>query len=141
METQFWIYIIYALAILLMVVAILIESVVMLPLQFYEARVTNGLARLRKQLLIKGIALVIVNLLALLFASWAVTHFDELMNPLYTGIFLLVNSLGFFSIAIIDYRIYHQNYNGQPTIKRDIEEVKKDVKEIKGDVKDVKRNM
>jgi uncharacterized membrane protein len=81
-----------------------------LPLQIKEARVQNGLAKLRRQLLISGTAIMLVSLLGFfaLIESVLTPRFDLMLEIL---IVLIVICLVI--VAETKYRIYHEQYTSQ----------------------------
>lgn len=95
-----------------MIAAVIVISFV-IPLQMKEAGVKNGLAFLRKQLLAKGflaITTIITAVLALTIRN-VITDLD-LARFLVSGT-VLVFSLSILGKAIIDYKVYHQQYTDE----------------------------
>lgn len=80
-----------------------------IPLQWKQANVKNGLRSLRKALLVSGIILFIVmetGLIIILFKPFV----SMKTNRLITDSIAIFNSVGFFIIAYIKYQIYHEQY-------------------------------
>lgn len=82
-----------------------------LPLQVKEARVQNGLRKLRYQLLAEGLILFLTNVLSLYFL------FDIFINNtpqkfINSGLQIL-NAFAFLTMSIIAFLIYKQQYTEQ----------------------------
>lgn len=104
-----------------------------IPLQTREAGVKNGLRTLRKQLLVSGITIFIINTFGLLIYIMRMIV-DDGMFRFLTNSLAIVNSLGFATMAFIKYQIYHQNYTPEQKKKHEI------ISEIeKGNLKVVKK--
>jgi len=80
-----------------------------IPLQWKEANVKNGLKKLRKQLLVSGLIIFHLNIIGLSVVLIKYVTGDSSLQGI-TEIVTLISSLGFFAIAIIEYQVYHQRY-------------------------------
>lgn len=132
-----FLYIIFALSIIILVIAGIVVAAFVIPLQYKESKVKNGLATLRKHMLIKGLLAETVILLAIfcLIARFIIPNAD-ILRYLITGM-ILVFSLGLLGKALIDFKIYHQQYT--PESKKLHERIAQ--MEHKRDVKRIKRNI
>ncbi len=103
-------------AIVFYAMTIAVELFSVIPLQIKEAGVKNGLQKLRKKLLIKGVILIFIaatSILALLgrfivgpaeAARWFIVSM------------VIINSAGILVKSLLDYLIYHEQYT--PEAKR-----------------------
>ena len=90
------------------VTAILFLTLI-IPLQVKEAGVKNGLRLLRKELLLSGIIIFLVNTIGLL--TIVIKYFfGDVAVQTSTPIITLFNSIGFLAIGFIKLNIYHQQY-------------------------------
>lgn len=92
--------------------AAMIVTLFILPLQFEQAGVQNGLAKLRKQLLAYGMTTLIATSIASYFlanVSVRLLASGEYVSTT-SQILLLVFSISKFLIAYIGHQIYHQQY-------------------------------
>jgi hypothetical protein len=107
MENTFTDILLTLLSILCFAWVVIRLAVTVVPLQIREARVVNGLAKLRKQLLISGVSIMAVALVgfAILTLSLAYPTYSLLLEPL---IFLMVALL--IVVAETKHAIYHQQY-------------------------------
>lgn len=80
-----------------------------IPLQIKENSVKNGLRTLRKELLISGITIFLINTVGLSLIVFKQIFNDDITNFLTDGI-TIFNSLGFLVIAYLKYEIYHSQY-------------------------------
>lgn len=105
-----FLYIVFFLSILIHVLSAVITLSFVIPLQVKEARVKNGLALLRKQLLFKGVLALVIIVVAICVLS--LRYFIEDVPTLryITVSLVLVHSLGILGKVWIDYQIYHQQY-------------------------------
>lgn len=109
MDSLTFLYIGYFISIGLYVATILLEASLVIPLQFKEAGVKNGLKVLREQLLMKGVVSLVVALTSVM-ALTSRYFLDGEINRYVIVIAIVVNALGIFAKAFLDYRIYHQEY-------------------------------
>lgn len=94
-------------------IAIVVIAFFIIPLQLKEAQVKNGLAKLRVQLLLYGVALVAIDsiMLYFLYRISAQVYFNsQVMPQMTTSVLLFVFSSLHLSLAVIGYMIYHQQY-------------------------------
>ena len=85
----------------------LVIAITVIPLQIKEARVVNGLAKLRRQMLVMGVSTLTVALLADIILAIAL-----LFPPLRWTLHLLIMLLSFSLLvnAMAKYRVYHDQY-------------------------------
>lgn len=115
MNSQTFLYVVYLLSIGIHVIALIISLVFVLPLQIKESKVKDGIATLRKQLLLMGINIIFLSVVTIIVLSYRlfVTLPQELMRYLVTSLVLL-HSLGFLMFSINAYKIYnHQHEEGK----------------------------
>jgi hypothetical protein len=85
-------------------------AVTVIPLQIKEARVVNGLAKLRRQMLISGVAVWLVAVFGFLMLLFSLFYpFDELFMEML--VISLTTSLVI--VAETKHRIYHQQYTAE----------------------------
>lgn len=80
-----------------------------IPLQFKEAQVKNGLLRLRYELLASGIIMFLVNTVGLSIIIFQYFFPENIVNQ-FANLVTIFNTLGFLMIALIKYKIYHTKY-------------------------------
>lgn len=106
-----YLYASYFLVVPLLVMAAIIYAAFVIPLQYKESRVKNGLAVLRKQMLAKG---------TLAFATCVLAAFSIVGRFVFSDPviwrYLIVTAIDVFAIcmfgkALIDFRIYHQQFS------------------------------
>ena len=104
-------FLIYVSLLFCIIAAIKILAFV-IPLQVKQAGVHNGLAMLRKQLLMFGIVVFITTSIAsvLLFRLTAYVFFPENSIDFFTHVLIFIFSLSKLLIAQIGQVIYHQQY-------------------------------
>ena len=88
------------------IISFLIILFFVIPLQIKEAQVKNGLAKLRIQLLLYGLAMDIISLL-LMYIGYHLFYNIHHLNLVFAILFI---SVCVFGLAIIGYNIYHQQY-------------------------------
>lgn len=118
-------YFLYFASVGVNIASFFIVALFIVPLQVKEARVKNGLAMLRKQLLLYGIT---VSTLSLLNAIVLTTRFyvPESVRMAITISLIFIHSLGFAGLAVLGYKIYHQQYTDiSKAIHAQIEKVEK----------------
>lgn len=104
-------HIIDALSVVLRGVALFNFLIFLIPLQIKEAKVQNGLKKLRVQLLIIGVILTIVNTFSIILIL-AEMHGSILVgSPSLT--LRLVNAIAFLILSYNLYMIYHQQYTDE----------------------------
>jgi hypothetical protein len=104
-------YLIYFLAVGIHVIAGIITLAFVIPLQFQQTKVKNGLIMLRKQMLLKGVLSVIVAIVSVfaLLGRWL--PFDGVLLQYAILLFISTHALGLLGKSVIDYKIYHQQYS------------------------------
>lgn len=109
MNSLTFLYIIYFLSIILLICGVLQNIVYLLPLQIKQARVRNGLASLRRLMLMQGFLNLIVGLVAI--ASLTSRFFISGDLARYVTVLLvLAFSLGFFTFTTIWVLMYKQQF-------------------------------
>lgn len=99
----------YFISIAVLVIAFLVSVKFYFPLLIKEGLVKNGLAKLRRQLLYLGI--LTITLSGVSIATLTLRFFVPRDSVGYLIVALLViHSFGFLTIAIIQSRIYRQQY-------------------------------
>jgi len=107
----------YYLALLVRGIATIILVFQIIPLQFKEAQVKNGLGKLRKQLLIVGFTLLFTNLLAMILIHTA-RNTTEGMSI----VIQIINAFALLILSFILYLIYHEQYAPEAKeIRRQVE--------------------
>lgn len=103
-------YIVYIISIIIHIIAAALTAITVIPLQAKEAMVKNGLAKLRKQLLAKGILSFVVAVVSVgALAGRFLVDNNEHARYLVL-VFVVTHSLGLLGKAVIDYQVYHQQY-------------------------------
>lgn len=103
----------YIISIISLSIAGLITAMFVIPLQYRQSKVKNGLAALRRQMLLKGILALTVIVLAIFCLSGRFFINDPaILRYSITGM-IIVFSLGILGKAIIDFQIYHQQYSDE----------------------------
>lgn len=96
--------------IFLRIYALVLSVVFILPLQFKQSRVLNGLISLRKNLLLRSLLIPILgNIVSFVFVYTQV--FTE--RSLQSDVASLINSSLFFISAYVDYEIYTHQYSDE----------------------------
>lgn len=102
---------------IMLVASIVIITIFNIPLQIREAKVKNGLAKLRKQLLGFGFTLIVTNVIALYFIGRSVVrianYHESIPVNVVTEVLLTLFSFSHLILAIIGYFIYHQQYTDE----------------------------
>lgn len=109
--TEFTIFI-YLLSIILYLSAAITALFFLIPLQFKEMLIKNGLIPLRIQMLRKGVLSFIVAMSGVV-ALTTRFYIDGELSRIIALIFVLVNSLGIFLIVLIGARIYRYHYSDE----------------------------
>lgn len=105
-----FLYAVYIVSIIILVVAGIIAAAFVIPLQLKEARVKNGLARLRKQMLAKGIFTEIVIIFSLFSLTGRFIIHDTTTLRYTITLVILFFALFILFGVVLDYLIYNQNY-------------------------------
>jgi hypothetical protein len=123
--------IIFQFAVFLHVITGLVTLAFVIPLQVKEAGVKNGLAKLRKMLLLRGVlglGVIAISVFALMARSFF--DGDALRNAVV--IFVLTHAIGLLLKTLIDYQIYHQQYTPESKeLHKKIEVIEKKREELK----------
>lgn len=116
------------LSIVFIALSAIIIIVFNVPLQIREAKVKNGLAKLRIQLLLFGFVLLVTNFVSLFFlAELGIRVFNTMIvvNQ-HMQILLAIYGASHFALACIGYMIYHQQYTSkQKELHARIEKIEK----------------
>ncbi len=103
-------YAVYFLAIFIHVVALVNTALYVIPLQVKEARVKNGLAKLRILMLFSGVITILLSALSIIVLSLRFFIDGEVAR--YTIVSLvLLHSLGFLASSLITRKMYRQQYS------------------------------
>lgn len=103
-------FLLLAFSIFLHTMAGVIVLAFVIPLQVREAGVKNGLASLRRQMLAKGIiSLLVVVVSIIVLTIRFLTDNVEFLRYAY-GFLIFLHALGILAKAIIDFKVYHQQY-------------------------------
>lgn len=97
-------------AILIHIVSAVIAFYYIIPLQAQQVGVKNGLIKLRKQMLRKGILSLIVIIASIFILALRVNPFNWDTPYIITSL-IFIHGLGIFGKTIIDYQIYHSQYS------------------------------
>ncbi len=107
-----FLYVVYFFAIFFLAAAMFVTAGFVIPLQFKQAKVKNGLQMLRKQLLLKGVLSFLVCGIAIATLTSRYFIDGEAARYFTVGLVFLF-SLALFAKAFIDSRIYHQQYSAE----------------------------
>ena len=99
-------------AVILRLIAIWITLRYVIPLQWKEAGVRNGLIALRRQLLTIGLVATFLNVLSIIFVLVRL-FLDREMYMLLSAVLSVINGAGFLLMAVILYKVYHQQYSSE----------------------------
>lgn len=98
-----------------------------IPLQFKETKVKNGLRKLRYQLLITGIILFHINTIGLIII---IIRFLKIDVTTASTVVTYFNTFGFLFIALVEYQIYHRRYTPkQKELHAKFEEMENEARE------------
>lgn len=106
-----FIHIIYILVIFTHVVSALITLAFIIPLQFRQSQVKNGLVRLRKQMLAQGVLSFTIALVSFVALFLRVIPYDHQLINFAITMFVATHALGLLGKSMIDYDIYHHQYS------------------------------
>ena len=106
-----FLYIVFFIAIILHVVAGVIITMFVIPLQLKEAEVKNGLRLLRKQMLLKGFLSLTVIVVSVLALTLRYIVPDPIVSRYLIVALILAHAIGMLAKAIIDHKIYHAQYS------------------------------
>jgi hypothetical protein len=106
-----FLYIVFFIAILEYVIAEFITAAFVIPLQYEQSKVKNGLRILRKQMLIKGVLAFIVILASIMALTLRFFPFEEHVIRYIIVTMIAIHASGTLGKSYIDYRIYHQQYS------------------------------
>jgi D-alanyl-lipoteichoic acid acyltransferase DltB (MBOAT superfamily) len=103
-------YAVYISSIVIHIIALYVTVAYVIPLQIKEAKVKNGLKRLRVQMLASGITLIILSLVSIITLSIPLIINTNITK--YATIFLvLIHSIGFLTFSLIKRAMYHSQYS------------------------------
>ena len=106
------IYILYITNILIHLLSVIITAIFIVPLQIREARVKNGLAVLRKQLLAFGVLVIVVGIASVI--ALTLPLFERNGITLYLSLTTVtIHAFAFLGFAILGYQIYHTQYTDE----------------------------
>lgn len=108
-----FLYSIFFISIIVYAIAGLIQVALVIPLQYKESKVDNGLKVLREQMLMKGkisFGVIVLSIFALT-VRFFILDTNILRYIITTMIFS--HALCLFSLSYLDYRIYHQQYSDE----------------------------
>ena len=110
MESLNFLYTVFFISIILHIAAGIITAAFVIPLQLQQVGVKNGLAKLRKQMVVKGfLSLVVIMSSILALTLRYVIHDIDILRYIIVTL-ILIHSLGALGKSYIDYEIYHQQY-------------------------------
>jgi hypothetical protein len=110
-ETIF-LYVIYISSILIHVLALYITTAYVIPLQIKEAKVQNGLKKLRIQMLASGATLMALSVVSIIILTIPLIV-TNIMTRYITVFLVLIHSSGFLVFALIKSAMYHSQYSEQ----------------------------
>lgn len=105
-----FLFVAYALSIAVYVVSTVMILTFVIPLQIKMAEVKNGLIKLRKQLLVREAINLMFTIITIVFLGLRFSGFDVNIVRYLLGAMVVVQSILILTKAIIDKRIYHQDY-------------------------------
>lgn len=105
-----FLFIAYALSITVYVVSTVIILTFVVPLQIKMAEVKNGLIKLRRQLLIREAINLLFTIITIAFLSLRFSGVNVHIVRYLLGTMVVAQSILILTKAIIDKRIYHQDY-------------------------------
>jgi len=133
-----------SIGIILSIIIRIITSIILLwlviPLQIKQAQVKNGLKTLRKALLLSGLLLFLINTVGLIIIVIRPIA-NSATVKLVIDIASIINSIGFFSLGILWFLIYKQQFtdkNIKLHEKVEKQEKKDDIAQAKVDKKALK---
>lgn len=127
---------------ILIIIAIIIHAIAgvivfyyIIPLQEQQVGVKNGLIKLRKQMLQKGVLSLIVVVTSILILALRIDPYGWPPSS-YITLLIFLHGIGIFAKTVIDYQIYHSQYSPESKdLHRRIDVIEKkdeeDLKEIK----------
>lgn len=105
-----FLYGIYFITIIIHIVAGIITAHFVIPLQYKESKVKNGLLNLRKQMLIKGLLsfmIIVVTVIALTLRFFVK---DPIILRYIITTMIFLHGVGTLGKSTLDLTIYHQQY-------------------------------
>lgn len=105
-----FLYIVFFISIIMLTIAGFVAAAFVIPLQVKEAGVRNGLAKLRKQLLLKGfLTFGIITVAIIVLSLRYIIHDTNILRYIITSLIFLYSF--FFLVQVyVDYMIYTQQY-------------------------------
>lgn len=94
-------------AIIIRIITAVIFLLFVIPLQIKESKVKNGLSMLRRQMLISGVAVLSSNFVSLYFLFIQIPKGGYSIPSQFLQV---INAATFLLIAVVGYKIYHQQY-------------------------------
>jgi len=82
-----------------------------IPLQLKQVEVKNGLIKLRKQMLTKGVLSIIVIIATIAVLATVLIAPDIDILAYFIAGLVLIQAIGILGKSFIDYKIYHQQYS------------------------------
>lgn len=108
-----FLYIVFFISILLYVIAGFITAAFVIPLQYEQSKVKNGLRGLRKQMLLKGLFALTVILASIIALTLRFFPFDENILRYIIVTMIAIHAGGTLGKSIIDFKIYHTQYSDE----------------------------
>ena len=111
-------------AIIIRILSSIISLFFCIPLQIKEAKVNNGLKKLRYQLLLFGVLLLIMNTITSLVLTD--NFFSNIIQKPFNAFLQIVNSFIFLALALNGLVMYKQQYSEEnKEFHRKVEELQK----------------
>ena len=110
-QSLIFLYVVFFLSIALYIAGGFITSAFVIPLQYEQSKVKNGLVVLRKYMLKKGVLSLVVIIFSILALTLRFLPLEEHMYRYIIVTIIFVHALGTCSKSVVDYRIYHQQYS------------------------------
>lgn len=107
-----FLYIVYFVSIVVLVISVIITSFFVIPLQYKESKVRNGLLPLRMNLLKYGSTILFLSVLTIITLSLRFIVSGDLARYMIV-ILILFYSIGFLYLSIIGARIWRTNYSAE----------------------------
>lgn len=102
---------VYYLSIFLHIVALVIALAFVIPLQIKEARVKNGLKKLRKLMLMSGLTIIFLSVVSIIALSIPLVARGSEIARYISVTTVLLHSIGFLIFALIKRQIYREQYS------------------------------
>lgn len=105
-----FLYVVYFISVAIHAFTLFFALAFVIPLQVREARVRNGLVKLRKLMLTGGIIIISLSMISIL-ALTSRYYLDGVIVRYVTVALILLHSLGFLSFTLIQRAIYKSQYS------------------------------